>query len=243
MIKVYTKTNLSFWFRWLQLWLHFHNGLRWPLPGQSRRCNRRHGPVPVSRLNISKNKKSLIFIFTNLRLGPFGFLAEESSTKKDHPGNLGLYDALLALRWVHENIAHFGGNPHDVTIFGESAGSFAVGSLLLSPLSKGLFHRAIMQSGAPNSYFGVQTYKENGEVGKWLGGRVHCNNETAAQLVDCLKGKTVQELVDGYQWLTTQNQNFKPVYPESLLPIRPVEALKGGKFNHDVDLMVCWKNF
>lgn len=114
-----------------------------------------------------------------------------------------------------------------------------MGSLILSPLTKGLFQRAIMQSGAPNTFSGAQTYKENAESAKWLGGRVHCNNETAAQLVSCLKEKTVQELVDGYQKNQAQFQILTPVYGEDLLPIRPVEALKSGKFNQDLDLMVC----
>ena len=70
------------------------------------------------------------------------------STGDQHArGNWGYLDQVAALRWVQQNIAHFGGNPGQVTIFGASAGGTSVSSLVVSPMSKGLFHRAIMQSG------------------------------------------------------------------------------------------------
>ncbi|XP_041505909.1 pyrethroid hydrolase Ces2e-like isoform X4 [Microtus oregoni] len=78
------------------------------------------------------------------RLGVLGFF----STGDQHArGNWGYLDQVAALRWVQQNIAHFGGNPDLVTIFGESAGGTSVSSLVVSPMSKGLFHRAIMESG------------------------------------------------------------------------------------------------
>ena len=70
------------------------------------------------------------------------------STGDEHArGNWGFLDQVAALRWVQQNIAHFGGNPDRVTIFGESAGGISVSSHVVSPMSKGLFHRAIMESG------------------------------------------------------------------------------------------------
>ncbi|XP_070551031.1 putative inactive carboxylesterase 4 [Ptychodera flava] len=84
----------------------------------------------------------VIVVSINYRLGMFGFFA----TGDEHaPGNYGLHDQVTALKWVKENIAAFGGDPDRVTIFGESAGGCSVDMLLLSPLSDGLFHRAIMQ--------------------------------------------------------------------------------------------------
>ena len=78
----------------------------------------------------------------NYRLGAFGFVAHP-----DFGANFAVQDHLAALRWVARNIAEFGGNPHNVTIFGQSAGAVAVRTLLSSPPARGLFHRAIMQSG------------------------------------------------------------------------------------------------
>ncbi|XP_020709423.2 juvenile hormone esterase-like [Athalia rosae] len=89
-------------------------------------------------------KADIVFVSINYRVGPFGFF------QLDHPaapGNVGLKDQIAALKWVKENIARFGGDPNNVTIFGESAGGASVHYLLLSPLARGLFHKAILQSG------------------------------------------------------------------------------------------------
>lgn len=91
----------------------------------------------------------VVVVTINYRLGVFGFLAlAELDTEGSNSGNFGLQDALAALQWIKKNIAAFGGDPENVTIFGESAGAHAVGLLMSSPLSKGLFHKAILESGA-----------------------------------------------------------------------------------------------
>ena len=95
--------------------------------------------------------KGVVVVSCNYRLGIFGFFAHpEAAGESEHKsaGNYGLLDQLAALRWVHDNIARFGGDPSNVTIFGESAGSFSVSGLVASPLAKGLFQRAIGESGA-----------------------------------------------------------------------------------------------
>jgi para-nitrobenzyl esterase len=97
------------------------------------------------------SKKGVLVVSMNYRLGIFGFfshpeLAQESG--HDASGNYGLMDQVAALQWVKENIASFGGDPDNVTIFGESAGSSSVSALMASPLAKGLFARAIGESGA-----------------------------------------------------------------------------------------------
>ncbi len=96
-------------------------------------------------------KKGVVLVTINYRLGPLGFLAHPELTAESPQhasGNYGLLDQLAALKWVRKNIAAFGGDPARVTIFGESAGSFSVNALVASPLAKGLFIRAIGQSGA-----------------------------------------------------------------------------------------------
>ena len=96
-------------------------------------------------------KKGVIVVSFNYRLGVFGFFTSADLAKESEhnaSGNYGLLDQVAALEWVHRNIAAFGGDPHQVTIFGESAGSFSVSALMASPLARGLFQRAIGESGA-----------------------------------------------------------------------------------------------
>ncbi|RFU24396.1 hypothetical protein B7463_g11937, partial [Scytalidium lignicola] len=94
-------------------------------------------------------EKGVVCVSFNYRLGPLGFLALPELDNEEHPsGNFGLQDQIAALRWVRNNIAAFGGDPDNITLFGESAGGHAVGLLMASPLSTGLFHKAILQSGA-----------------------------------------------------------------------------------------------
>ncbi|NWI68804.1 ACES Acetylcholinesterase, partial [Todus mexicanus] len=92
--------------------------------------------------------EGVVVVSMNYRVGALGFLALPGHPEA--PGNVGLLDQRLALRWVQSNIAAFGGDPAAVTIFGESAGAASVGLHLLAPASRGLFRRAVLQSGSPN---------------------------------------------------------------------------------------------
>lgn len=94
--------------------------------------------------------KGVVLVTINYRLGAFGFLATSELAKEGNgaAGNYGLMDMVAALRWVRANIASFGGDPKNVTIFGESAGSFAVSTLMAAPAARGLFHKAIGESGS-----------------------------------------------------------------------------------------------
>jgi len=96
-------------------------------------------------------KKGVVLVTINYRLGPLGYLAHPELTGESPQhasGNYGVLDQIAALKWVQKNIAAFGGDPTRVTIFGESAGSWSVNVLVASPLARGLFHRAIGESGA-----------------------------------------------------------------------------------------------
>jgi para-nitrobenzyl esterase len=96
-------------------------------------------------------KKGILFVSINYRVGIFGFFAHSELTKESGhgaSGNYGLMDQIAALKWVQKNIAAFGGDPANVTIAGQSAGSMSVNCLVASPLAKGLFRRAIGESGA-----------------------------------------------------------------------------------------------
>lgn len=93
--------------------------------------------------------KGVVVVTINYRLGVFGFLGHPDLTRESPhhaSGNYGLMDQLLALRWVQRNISAFGGDPKRVTVFGESAGATSIGYLLVSPLAKGLFQQAILDS-------------------------------------------------------------------------------------------------
>jgi para-nitrobenzyl esterase len=94
--------------------------------------------------------KGVVLVTINYRLGVFGFLATSDLAKEANgaAGNYGLLDMVAALQWVKANIRNFGGDPGNVTIFGESAGSFAVSTLMASPMARGLFHKVIGESGA-----------------------------------------------------------------------------------------------
>jgi para-nitrobenzyl esterase len=112
---------------------------------------RQHGEVLA--------QQGVIVVSMNYRLGMFGFFVHpELAKESEHhaAGNYGLLDQVAALRWVHENIAAFGGDPGNVTIFGESAGSFSVSAQMASPLAKGLFQKAIGESGAAFSNRGLR---------------------------------------------------------------------------------------
>ena len=94
--------------------------------------------------------RGVILVTINYRLGIFGFLAHpelSAETQDGTSGNYGTYDQVAALKWVHENIAHFGGDPDNITVMGQSAGAASIKNLVSSPLSKGLIRNAVIQSG------------------------------------------------------------------------------------------------
>jgi para-nitrobenzyl esterase len=104
----------------------------------------------------------VVVVTVNYRLGALGFLyfsdmAKAAGLADDFIDNPGLRDQILALSWIHDNISAFGGDPGNVTIFGESAGGSTIFTLLCAPAAKGLFHRAIAESGAPSCIYGRET--------------------------------------------------------------------------------------
>ena len=96
-------------------------------------------------------EKGVVLVTINYRLGPFGYLAHPALSSEDphkSSGNYGLLDQIKSLEWVRDNVAKFGGDPANVTIFGESAGAQSVSEVMASPLGDGLYHKAILQSGS-----------------------------------------------------------------------------------------------
>ena len=138
--------------------------------------------------------KGVVVVSMNYRLGIFGFFSHPELTKESPhhaSGNYGLQDQAAALQWVRKNIAAFGGDPQNVTIFGESAGSFSVSALMASPTSKGLIHRAIGESGA---FFGrtltAKPLVESEQDGTKFGASI------GADTLEKLRAMTSQQTLD-----------------------------------------------
>ena len=174
----------------------------------------------------------IVVVSINYRLGPFGFLYMPDIP--DATANVGLLDMVTALKWVRENIIQFGGNPENITIFGESAGAFAVNCLLAIPSAKGLFKRAIVQSGYVNKFSsqpstGIKVY------------------ETLLEKLDIEKGdveslrnlpfETIIEKLNSFEDNRKDVISFTPTIDEDILPRNPFEAVKNG-FAKDIDLFV-----
>ena len=148
------------------------------------------GVVRPSKLVVDGQ---VIVVVIQYRLGALGFLTSGDDVL---PGNLGLWDQQLALRWVKDNIRAFGGDPDTVTIFGESAGSMSVGAHVLSPQSRGLFKRGIMQSGSIkdiDNLFGVVDFKQ---TFKDLAAKFDCQADTTQELMNCLQQQPVEEILN-----------------------------------------------
>jgi para-nitrobenzyl esterase len=183
-------------------------------------------------------KKGVIVVSMNYRLGVFGFLAHPELTKEsghNASGNYGLMDQAAALQWVQKNIAAFGGDPGKVTIFGESAGSLSVNALMASPMARGLFQRAIGESGA---FFSVSTQpqRENGLAQSEKAGSEFASSLGATSLAD-LRGKSAEEILKAA--LKTGGFRFWPNIDGYFLPADVPSIYAQGKQSH-VPLLAGW---
>jgi para-nitrobenzyl esterase len=172
-----------------------------------------------------------VIVTINYRLGSLGFLNLNEVTGGQIPatGNEGLLDQIAALKWVRDNIALFGGDPDNVTIFGESAGGMSVGTLLAMPAARGLFHRAICQSGAASS---VHTLERATRVAKMFLETAGASPKDVAGL----RALTVDKLLPAQTALPQKTFRsdlritlpFQPVVEGKTLPSMPLRAIEGG---------------
>ncbi|XP_054161578.1 acetylcholinesterase-like, partial [Oppia nitens] len=171
--------------------------------------------------------QGVVVVSVNYRLGKFGFMYGGSEA----PANVGLYDQLLGLQWVRDNIHRFGGDKDRVTIFGQSAGSWSVMSHILSPLSKGLFQRAILQSGALlfNKARDVISKQEALQASREMADRLNCTDDR--QWIQCLRRVSPDELLKHNSFLT------QPIFDSPFLPFRTQSALANKLYNSDIDLL------
>ncbi|XP_032674579.1 esterase FE4-like [Odontomachus brunneus] len=188
-------------------------------------------------------EQDVILVTLNYRLGPIGFL---NTRDKSAPGNAGLKDQVMALKWVKDNIHYFGGCPNRVTIFGEDAGASSVQLHMMSPMSDGLFNGAILQSGSAMSTWAI-SYNPR-ELAFKLGEKLDIETSDSAELVAKLAEFTPKELISASEELmkteNTMNGRFAVFLPsveadlgqEVFLPADPWTLLKSGKIA-DVPVM------
>ncbi|KZC07956.1 PREDICTED: esterase E4-like [Dufourea novaeangliae] len=190
--------------------------------------------------------KDIVLVTVNYRLGALGFLSTG-----DHlaPGNNGLKDQVVALRWVQRNIAAFGGNPNAVTLCGYSAGSFSIMLHMMSPMSKDLFHRAITMSATPISadLYGAISSTGQKDLAKKQAEALDCPTDTTGSMLLCLNTKPVENFTDTlsslFEWHGNPILLFKPTVErevrgvERFLTAQPYDLIKQGKF-HQVPLIL-----
>ncbi|XP_011496587.1 PREDICTED: acetylcholinesterase-like [Ceratosolen solmsi marchali] len=171
------------------------------------------------------SEENIILVSMQYRVASLGFLYFGTS---DVPGNAGLFDQMMALQWVRDNIAAFGGNPDNVTLFGESAGAVSVSLLLLSPLSRHLFNQAIMQSGSATAPWAIITREESIMRGLRLAEAVNCPHDKSnlRAVIDCLLTKDPTDLVNS-EWGTLGICEFPfvPVIDGSFLDETPQRSM------------------
>uniref|UniRef100_A0A087Y3R1 Carboxylic ester hydrolase n=1 Tax=Poecilia formosa TaxID=48698 RepID=A0A087Y3R1_POEFO len=171
--------------------------------------------------------QNVVVVSMNYRLGPLGFLAINGN--QHIRGNQGLLDQRLALKWVVDNIAAFGGDPKKITIFGESAGAASVGFHLVSPGSQGLFQRAVMQSGAPNAAWAIATKNEIYERSLKLAKLINCPVDYPARLEYCLLNADPKNLF---------LKQYENLVPPSVLPYPFVPHIDGDFVPSDIETLL-----
>ncbi|XP_050701834.1 juvenile hormone esterase-like [Eriocheir sinensis] len=174
--------------------------------------------------------RDIIVVVIQYRLGIFGFLSTEDDAAT---GNQGLKDQTLALQWVQDNIAAFGGDPARVTLFGESAGSSSISLQMLVPSAAGLFSGAIMESGTALNPWAMG--RQFLEMAQEIAERFDCPTLPTDELVTCLQGVRAH-ILDSY-YLSTSEWNLQPFYlaprvDGEYLPDEPATLMLEGRFHH-----------
>ncbi len=194
-------------------------------------------------------KHKLIIVSINYRLGPLGWFAHKSLrnsalTKEDRSANFGTLDMIAALKWVQNNIATFGGDPDRVTVFGESAGGHNTASLLVSPLSKGLFHRAMIISGLfvspslKDAEYTINPHKSDKTSSTTVINHIYGDNQlnqlSAIEARQQLQELSVEALFDSYREQQSGDNIVSSIAPYTVIAddvVLPKEGLKNALLN------------
>ncbi|XP_054833288.1 cholinesterase-like [Eublepharis macularius] len=177
--------------------------------------------------------ENVIVVSMNYRLGALGFLSLPPAA----PGNVGLWDQQLALRWVRENAAAFGGDPTRITISGQSAGGAAAGYHLLSPGSQPLFDRAVLQSGTAIAPWAWVSPEEAKKRALALAQQMGCAGDEDTAIVSCLQGKEAEEFQKVVDPKAILSPPFIPTTDGEFLPDDP-QALLESKHFHSKPIMI-----
>jgi len=170
----------------------------------------------------------VVVVTINYRLGILGFLALPALRDEDPNQSVGSYgslDQVAALKWVKDNIANFGGDPENITIFGESAGGWSVCSMLATPLAKGLFHKAIIQSGGCETSASLEKGFEQGKV---FAEKLGCQPDDLA----CLRKLPDRKLLKVVNSELAGGFVFGPHLDGYFLKDSPLAVIRSGKFNN-----------
>jgi para-nitrobenzyl esterase len=182
------------------------------------------------------SRGDLVVVTINYRLGALGYLhlAPFDEERFRGAGNAGLLDQIAALEWVRDNIAAFGGDPGQVTVFGESAGGMSIGTLLGTPSAQGLFHRAIVQSGSAS-------FVSSADVAAGIAERVLAKLDLSAASVDKIEDLPTEQILDAqtavYDEEVRLRLPFQPVVDGVYLPRLPLDAVASGE-SGNVPLMI-----
>lgn len=186
------------------------------------------GSSPPVYSGRSFAESGVIFVSFNYRLGRFGFFAHPALTQEaagaPH-GNYAILDQIAALQWVRDNIAAFGGDPGNVTIFGESAGGMSVHALATTPLAKGLFHKAIVMSGGGRDLMGpLRTAAEAETIGADFA-RAKGVEGDGADALAALRALPADSVMSGLNLMTLFDaKDFTPLYADGQIVRRSVDA-------------------
>ncbi|XP_077496731.1 acetylcholinesterase-like isoform X2 [Amblyomma americanum] len=192
--------------------------------------------LDVYDARILVTEEDVIVVSINYRVASIGFLSFGDELV---PGNAGLYDQHMALKWVRDNIAAFGGDPNRVTLFGESAGAGSVALHVLSPLSRRLFRRAILQSGSGIAPWSFLSKRKAREAARKLARALGCPTGLDNKTLSCLRKKDPKDIV----YNETNNGGvidlaFGPVADGAFLPKSPRALVYDPAFQTNISVMV-----
>ena len=174
---------------------------------------------------ILVSEENVVYVTMQYRLSVLGFLYLNST---EAPGNVGLFDQAIALQWIRNNIALFGGNPDNVTLFGNSAGAASVAMHLLSPISRHLFSQGILQAGSVTAPWAMRDKQAILKLGLQKAAILcpeSCGSNNLTAAIECLRTVDARMLAD-----LTDNQMFVPIIDGAFISESPVQSFNEGNY-------------